>query len=56
VDSTEVLIAVAYGLVTLTAFGLAFALAFSTTGRLRPVDEQRLAHRERAWLYVAGKR
>jgi cytochrome c oxidase subunit 2 len=51
-NSTEVLIAVAYGLVTLAGFGLAFALAFSTLGRKRPVDEQRMAHRERAWLYV----
>jgi cytochrome c oxidase subunit 2 len=52
VDSTEVLIAVAYGLVTLAALGLALALALSTSGRRRPVDEQQLAHRERAWLYV----
>jgi len=51
-DSTEVLIAVAYGLVTLAVLGLAFALAFSTFGRRGPVDAQRLAHRERTWLYV----
>src|SRR6266536_1726046 len=50
--SSAVLIAVAYGLVTLAAFGIAFALAFSTLGRRRPVDEQRLAHRERMWLYI----
>jgi cytochrome c oxidase subunit II len=52
VDSTEVLIAVAYGLITLVVLGLAVVLAFSTLGRKRPVDEQRMAHRERAWLYV----
>lgn len=50
--STAVLIAVAYGLVTLAAGGLAFALALTTVGRKKPVDAERLAHRERTWLYV----
>jgi cytochrome c oxidase subunit II len=52
VGSTAVLIAVAYGVVTVAGLGLAFALAFSTLGRRRPIDAERLAHRERAWLYV----
>ena len=50
--STAVLIAVAYGLVTIAGIGLAVALASSTRGRRAPIDERRLAHRERGWLYV----
>jgi cytochrome c oxidase subunit II len=51
-NSTEVLIAVAYGLVTVAAVVLALMLAVSTRGSRPPVDEQRLAHRERNWLYI----
>jgi cytochrome c oxidase subunit 2 len=51
-NSTEVLIAVAYGLVTVAAVVLAVMLAVSTRGSRPPVDEQRLAHRERNWLYI----
>jgi len=51
-NSTEVLIAVAYGLVTVAAVVLAVILAVSTRGSRPPVDEQRLAHRERNWLYI----
>jgi len=52
VNSTQVLIAVAYGLVTVVAIILAIMLALSTRGRRPPVDEKRLAHRERSWLYI----
>lgn len=51
-NSTEVLIAVAYGLVTVAAVVLALMLAVSTRGSRPPVDAQRLAHRERNWLYI----
>jgi len=51
-NSTEVLIAVAYGLVTIAAVVLALILAVSTRGVRPPVDEQRLAQRERNWLYI----
>jgi len=51
-NGTEVLIAVAYGVVTLVAVILAIMLAFSTRGSRPPVDERRLAHRERTWLYI----
>jgi cytochrome c oxidase subunit 2 len=51
-NSTEVLIAVVYGLVTVAAVVLAVMLAVSTRGSRPPVDEQRLAHRERNWLYI----
>lgn len=50
--STAVLIAVAYGLVTVAALALGLVLAFSTVGRRLPVDAAKLAHRERTWLYV----
>jgi cytochrome c oxidase subunit II len=52
VNSTQVLIAVAYGLVTVVAIILALMLAVSTRGRRPRVDERRLAHRERAWLHI----
>jgi cytochrome c oxidase subunit II len=52
VGSTAVLIAVAYGLAVLAAIGLAIVLAVSTVGRKEPVDTERLAHRERTWLYI----
>ena len=51
-NGTQVLIAVTYGVVTLVAVILGLMLAASTRGSRPPVDERRLAHRERAWLYV----
>jgi cytochrome c oxidase subunit II len=51
-NGTQVLIAVAYGVVTLVAVILAIMLALSTRGSRPPVDERRLAHRERTWLYI----
>ena len=47
-NGTQVLIAVAYGVVTLVAVVLALMLAVSTRGSRPPVDEERLAHRERS--------
>ena len=51
-DPTQTLIAVAYSAVVVIAVVLAVILAVSTRGRQPPLDTQRLAHRERAWLYV----
>ncbi len=50
--TTAILIAVAYGGVVIAGIVLAIILAVSTGGRRRQVDERRLAHRERAWLYI----
>jgi cytochrome c oxidase subunit II len=52
VNSTEILIAVAYGVVTVAAVVLAVILALSTRGSQPPVDARRLAHSERNWLYI----
>jgi cytochrome c oxidase subunit 2 len=51
-NATQTLIAVSYGLVALVAVVLAFMLAISTRGGRPPVDDRRLAHRERTWLYI----
>jgi cytochrome c oxidase subunit 2 len=52
VNGTQTVIAVSYGLVVFVAVVLAVMLAFSTRGRRPPVDDRRLAHRERTWLYI----
>jgi cytochrome c oxidase subunit 2 len=51
VGSTAILIALAYGGVTLVAAVLAFLVAFSTRGG-RPIDARKYAERERGWLLI----
>ena len=50
--STAVLIAIAYGLVTVVAVGVAVVIASSTIGSRPAVHPERLAHRERTWLFI----
>jgi len=52
VGGTATLIAVAYGVVTVVGVVLAILLATTTFGRKPPVDAEKLAHRERNWLYI----
>jgi len=52
VGRTATLIAVAYGAVAAAGFLLAFVLAFTTIGRKPAVDADKLARRERTWLYA----
>jgi cytochrome c oxidase subunit 2 len=49
---TATLIAVAYGAAVVVGVVLALVVAASTGGRHGELDEERAAHRERAWLYI----
>lgn len=50
---TATLITVAYAIVTAIAIALAVLLAWTTARReRRPIDPEKLAHRERNWLYA----
>jgi cytochrome c oxidase subunit II len=52
VGSTATLIAVAYGVVVVLGIVLAVILAASTSGNRRPIDAEKVAHRERTWFFV----
>jgi len=50
-NSTAVLIAVSYAIVTVLGIGV-FLLLWRSTTSPKDVDEKRLAHREKAWLFI----
>jgi len=52
-NSTAVLIAVAYGVVTVIGVGIFLVLWHSTTAS-KEIDAERFAHREKAWLVIVA--
>jgi cytochrome c oxidase subunit 2 len=52
-NSTAVLIAVAYGVVTVIGVGIFLVLWRSTTAS-KEIDAERFAHREKAWLVIVA--